>query len=321
MTKPNLLWPLPFLKGSGPLQILHSCQILINGLIGLPDCQKSFKATVEFPYRSRFLRVTHRSRSAAVTARKEVGNKFYLGNSTTLIFGESSQIPKALSTVDPLRGNLKEAWQSTPFNAASTANKACNGQLALKYRNASFLISQNTKLNPKTNIAESAIAKAALPTMSIGDSCKSCGSGSVEKIAIPPIVNGTTVKECAKRKPSKSFQPSLNDTLVINAIGIDISTSPTVLNKVRLRKSGLLADRNAIAAPMVLSRNVQMRSSVLKLMTEAPLEVMLREISHRSRSAVVAARKEVVKQFYRGVSVTLISSASFNLGVIGGLNG
>lgn len=38
---------------------------------------------VEFPYLSRFLRITHRSRSAAVTARKEVSNKFYLGNSTT----------------------------------------------------------------------------------------------------------------------------------------------------------------------------------------------------------------------------------------------
>ena len=127
MTKPNLLWPLPFLKGSGPLQILHSCQILINGLIGLPDCQKSFKATVEFPYRSRFLRVTHRSRSAAVTARKEVGNKFYLGNSTTPFFGSSSQIPKALSMVDSLPSVCVRTWQSPSFNAASTANGACHG--------------------------------------------------------------------------------------------------------------------------------------------------------------------------------------------------
>lgn len=47
-------------------------------------------STVEFPYLSRFLRVTHRSRSAAVTARKEVGNKFYLGNSTTPNFGVRS---------------------------------------------------------------------------------------------------------------------------------------------------------------------------------------------------------------------------------------
>jgi len=33
----------------------------------------------------------------------------------------------ALSMVDSLRGDLREAWQSTPFNAASTANGACHG--------------------------------------------------------------------------------------------------------------------------------------------------------------------------------------------------
>lgn len=85
------------------------------------------KLMVEFPYQRRVLGIAHRSRIAAVTARKEVSNKFYLGNSTTLIFGESSQIPKALSMVDSLRGDLIEAWQSTPFNAASTAKGACHG--------------------------------------------------------------------------------------------------------------------------------------------------------------------------------------------------
>ena len=85
------------------------------------------KPTVEFPYLSRFLRVTHRSRSAAVTARKEVGNKFYLGNSTTPFFGGSTQITKVLPMVDSLLSVCVRTWQSTPFNAASTANEACHG--------------------------------------------------------------------------------------------------------------------------------------------------------------------------------------------------
>lgn len=40
------------------------------------------KPMVEFPYRSRVLKITHRSRSAVPAARKEVGNQFYRGNST-----------------------------------------------------------------------------------------------------------------------------------------------------------------------------------------------------------------------------------------------
>lgn len=41
------------------------------------------KPMFEFPYRSRVIGITRRSRIAAVTAQKEVSNKFYLGNSTT----------------------------------------------------------------------------------------------------------------------------------------------------------------------------------------------------------------------------------------------
>ena len=48
------------------------------------------KPTVEFPYRSRVLKITHRSRIAAPPARKEVSNKFYIGNSTTPNFGVRS---------------------------------------------------------------------------------------------------------------------------------------------------------------------------------------------------------------------------------------
>ena len=44
-------------------------------------------------------------------------------------------------------------------------------------------------------------------------------------------------------------------------------------------------------------------NEVVKPMTETPAKGVLVEISHRSRYAVVAARKEVVKQFYLGVSV------------------
>lgn len=38
-----------------------------------------------------------------------------------------NQIPKVLSMVDSLRGDLREAWQSTPFNAVRAANEACHG--------------------------------------------------------------------------------------------------------------------------------------------------------------------------------------------------
>ena len=56
-------------------------------------------------------------------------------------------------------------------------------------------------------------------------------------------------------------------------------------------------------------------NSVVLSTIRSPIKGVLREISHRSRYAVVAARKEVVKQFYLG---DLITS---NFGVIGGLNG
>ena len=84
-------------------------------------------STVEFPYRSRVLKITHRSRFVVAATRKEVGNKFYLGNSTTPFFGSSSQIPKALSMVDSLPSVCVRTWQSPSFNAASTANGACHG--------------------------------------------------------------------------------------------------------------------------------------------------------------------------------------------------
>lgn len=41
------------------------------------------KLMVEFPYQRRVLGIAHRSRIAVTAARKEVSNKFYLGNSTT----------------------------------------------------------------------------------------------------------------------------------------------------------------------------------------------------------------------------------------------
>ena len=83
-------------------------------------------STIRSPIKVKLVEINHRSRIAVPAARKEVVKQFYPGDLITKFFGNSSQIPKALSMVDSLSGDLIEAWQSTPFNAASTAKGACH---------------------------------------------------------------------------------------------------------------------------------------------------------------------------------------------------
>ena len=87
--------------------------ITTNGdLKGRTQCPPSM---VEFPYQSRVLKIAHRSRIAVAVARKEVSNKFYLGNSTTPFFGNFRQIPNALSMAGSLPSVCARTWQSTSF--------------------------------------------------------------------------------------------------------------------------------------------------------------------------------------------------------------
>ena len=61
------------------------------------------------------------------SAKVSAGNKIKNSELSPLTADNHSQIPKALSMVDSLLSVCVRTWQSTPFNAASTANGACHG--------------------------------------------------------------------------------------------------------------------------------------------------------------------------------------------------
>ena len=179
-------------------------------------------STIKSPKKGVFGEISHRSRIAALTARKEVGNQFYLGNLITLFFCESSQAQKAVSIMG-----------------------SCDDQGVLIHRNASFLSSHHTRLKPYAYIVLKPIAKSAALQIVSNDPVKP-STVMDESNKISPINDaGAAKQQFSHHNLSKSLQPNLNCTPENSNAGTLASNKKLLINSAKFRYKGSLAWHNA----------------------------------------------------------------------------